>query len=467
MFIEGFCNNIKCFLCVFLKVFAKHFAKRELKLFSFSMKSLILGPEIFFDPSTAHTDLKISEQMDEITAPTHTLNEVLKNHNAILGILSVTDLETKELKLGVMFDILENIKDHSPLFEITFLEKNQLFNEMYGYYSSASSRLSILGRRCTETSNHICLVVNRQGVTYTKTEISSSNNGTYIGVITMTKQFKDVVFHFSDKELICKLLLKIPIDNIFKRDTVSLFGVMEKDRSARVILSVIRHDRNIVIFDEKMCYKKLYTSGDGKAIANYNVGSQFMQGGADYKVYRGVLGNIAFKKNSKGFPANPAYFEVQFHFDGKLRNRVSDDTLFEFGLTPRNLMYKHKVLKYHSDAIMVTISRCKPLLFCVHYWQEGKPYKTYTDLHHSMYIPGKYKNEFESYLHQFGITIDPHKHRISIYWIDKEKKHIHDFVNVSFSRSLYPVFGLTDKPILKVKLLSNLIVRSRRSNSCM
>lgn len=429
------------------------------------MQSLFLGPEIFFDPSTAHTDLKISEQMDEITAPTHTLNEVLKNHNAILGILSVTDLETKELKLGVMFDILENIKDHSPLFEITFLEKKQLYNEMHGYYSSASSRLSILGRRCTETSNNICLVVNRQGVTYTKTEISSSNNGTYIGVITMTKRFKDVVFHFSDKELICKLLLKIPIDNIFKRDTVSLFGVMENDSSARVILSVIRHDRNIVIFDEMMCYTRLYTSGDGKAIANYNVGSQFMQGGAFYKVYRGVLGNIAFKENSQGFPVKPAYFEVQFHFDVKLRNRISDDTLFEFGLTPRNLIYKHKVLKYHPDAIMVTISRCKPQLFCVKYWQEGKTYRTYTTLHH--YIKGKYNHEFENYLHQFGITIDPHKHRINLYWIDKEKKHIHDFLNVSFSRSLYPVFGLTDKPILKVKLQSNLIVRSRRSNSCM
>lgn len=76
---------------------------------------------------------------------------------------------------------------------------------------------------------------------------------------------------------------------------------MEKDNSARVILSLIRHDRNNASFDKMTCHKKLYTSGDGKAIANHNVGSQFKRGGVFYKAYRGVLRNIAFKENSKGF----------------------------------------------------------------------------------------------------------------------------------------------------------------------
>ena len=354
--------------------------------------------------------------MDEISNQTDILNQLLKNYCGIVGILSGTDIEETEIKLGVIFDIRENIKEGSSLFEIAFLDKNQLYND--GYDTIISARLSILGRKCNDTSKHICLVVNRHGVTNKKIEIASVDFGTHIGVITMTKRFNDIVFHFSDKELICKLLFKISKEYIFNMDIVSLFGVMKKENYARVILSVIGHDKNRAIFDEMMCHKRLYISGDGNAIANYNVGSQFKRCEVFHKVYRGVLGNIAFKENSNDSPLKPVYFEVQFHFDMK-ENHVSENTLFEFGLTPRNLIDKHKALKYHSNAIIVAISPCKPDLFCVYYWQEGKSHDKYTELDH--YDLQKYVTKFKHYLHQFGIKIDPYKREISIYWIDYKK----------------------------------------------
>ena len=180
-------------------------------------------------------------------------------------------------------------------------------------------------------------------------------------------------------------------------------------------------------------------------------------------MYHGVLGNIAFKENLQ----KPVYFEVQFHFDVKLEDITFADTLFEFGLTPRNLIDKHKVLKYHSDAIIVTISRCtKKLRLCMMFWQEGKSYKLYSYLKQYNMEKRTSSETYKNFLYQFGLKIDPHQHKMSVYWIGQEKEHMHDFLNVSFSRTLYPVFGVTDKVFVRMKFQSNSVVTRRRSNFC-
>lgn len=429
------------------------------------MKFNLIGPEILFDPSTLHKDLEISDRMDEISNPTHLTNQELKKYNGIVGISLRTDLEETVIKLSIMLNIRENIKNGSSLFEIAFLEKGQLHNDESD--PTASSRYSLLGRRCYDTSKHICLVEKRNGVTYRQTEITRAEKGIYVGVITVTKRSNDVVFHFSDKEPICKLLFKVPKDHIFNEDIVPVYGLTEKHKSAKVILSVTRDAKNSATFDEMTCHKNLFTSGDGKAIANYNVGSQFKRGGIFYKVYRGALGNIAFTENSKDSPLKPVYFEVQFRFDINLRNITPNEMLFEFGLTPRNVIDEKPVPKHHPDAIIIAISRCtEKLRLCIMYWQEGKSYKTYTYLKKTKIDYFAETEEYEHFLYQFGLEIDPHEHKMMVYWIGREKDHVHDFLNISFSRPLYPVFGVTDKAFIRTKLQSKSVVTRRRSNSC-
>ena len=376
-------------------------------------------------------------------------HQQLKKYNGILGVFYVSITEETEIRIGVMFEIQEKINDDSSLFEIAFAEKRQLENDAFDW--TVKTSLSIVGRRCNKTSKHICLVVSRRGVTYKKTEISKTSGGTYIGVVTMTKRSDDVVFHFSDKELQCKLLFKIATDHIFNKDIVPLYGVVDKNKYAKVILSVIRDAKNSASFDEMSSHKNIYTSGDGNAIANFNVGTLFKRGGTFHKSYRGVLGDIAFKEdteNDESFFLKPEYFEVKIHFDVNLRDLKSEDSLFEFGLTPKNLTAKHAILKYHSEAIIVTISRCtKRLRLCVMYWQEGQHYQQYNILH-------TYVEKYENYSCQFGFKIDPYQHQVSVYLIHEKKELLHDFRNVSFSRPLYPVFGMTDKTFVKMHLLS-------------
>lgn len=395
-----------------------------------------------------HNDLEISGNSDIIANTKRYVKERLKNYHGILGIFSVGgNIGEFQIKISITIDIQKRIKGDDPLFEIAFAERKQLKNDAFGRKIKTS--LSVLGKKCS--SKHICLNVQRRGVTYKKMEITSINVGSYVGVITMTKENDSIVIHVSDKEPICKPLLKLPQDNIFSKDIVPVYGVTKNDSTARVLLTVIRDGDNIASFDETTCHKTIYTSGDGKAIANYNVGIQFRRGGAFSKAYRGVLGDIAFKENNNGnesFLFKPEYFEMKVNFDVDLRNTEVESSLFEFGLSPRNLIENHKVLRYHSSAIIVSIGRCtKRLRLCMSYWQDGKQDRMYTAFGQF------YEKVNDSFT--FGLKVDSSEHIASVYLINERKEWVHDFLNVSFPRPLYPVFGLTEKTFVKIHLLSS------------
>ena len=50
---------------------------------------------------------------------------------------------------------------------------------------------------------------------------------------------------------------------------------------------------------------------------------------------------------------------------------------------------------------------------------------------------------------------------MSVYLIHEKKELLHDFPNDSFSRPLYPVFGMTDKTFVKMHLLSKSAVTNK------
>lgn len=404
-------------------------------------------PRLFFDVTTMHSDLEISGNGAIVANTKRYVKERLKNYHGILGIFSLGNLGKFQIKISISVDIQKRVKGDDPLFEIAFAEREHLKNDAFNRQIKTS--LSIRGKKCN--SKHICLTVQRRGVTYTKLEITSVNVGSYVGVITMTKENDSIVIHVSDKEPICKLLLKLPQDNIFNKDIVSVYGVTKNESIAKVLLTVIRDADNIASFDEATSHKMIYTSGDGKAIANYNVGIQFRRGGAFSKAYRGVLGDIAFKENrndNESILLKPDYFEIKVDFDADLRNIEVESSLFEFGLSPRNLIEKHAVLRYHSSAIIVSVGRCtKRLRLCMSYWQDGNQDRIYTAFGHY------YEKVNDSFT--FGFKIDPSEHKASVYLINEKKEWVHDFLNVSFTRPLYPVLGLTDKTFVKIHLLSS------------
>lgn len=404
-------------------------------------------PQLFFDVSTMHNDLEISGNGDVIANTNRYVKIRLENYHGILGIFSVGNIGEFQIKISVTIDIQKKIKGDNPLFEIAFAERKQLKNDAFDRKIKTS--LSILGKKCS--SKHMCLIVQRRGVTYKKMEITGINVGSYIGVVTMTKENDSIVIHVSDKEPICKPLLKLPQDNIFNNDIVPVYGVTKNDSTARVLLTVIRDVDNVASFDETTCHKTIYTSGDGKAIANYNVGIQFRRGGAFSKAYRGVLGDIAFKENNndnESFLLKPDYFEIKVHFDVDLRNTEVESSLFEFGLSPRNLIDNHRVLRYHSSAIIVSIGRCtKRLRLCMSYWQDGTQDRMYTAF-------GQYYEKVNDSF-TFGLKVDSSEHIVSVYLVNERKEWVHDFLDVSFVRPLYPVFGLTDRSFVKIHLLSS------------
>ena len=195
----------------------------------------------------------------------------------------------------------------------------------------------------------------------------------------------------------------------------------------------------------------------GIIFADHSGAKKIQIGGAYPELYRGVLGDIVFKdypKNDKSILLKPTYFEVKIHFDKDLRDFKSEDTLFEFGLTPKHPFEKHADLKNHPAAIIVAISRCpEKVQHCVMYWQEGKRQQRYNFI----------KIDVEKFGYHwifFGLKIDPNKRKVSVRFASEKDLKVrtnpftHDFLNVSFSRPLYPVFGMTDKTFVNMFLQS-------------
>ena len=197
----------------------------------------------------------------------------------------------------------------------------------------------------------------------------------------------------------------------------------------------------------------------GIIFADHSGAKKIQIGGAFPELYRGVRGDIVFKeypKNDKSILLKPTYFEIKISFDIDLQDFKSEDTLFELGLTPKHPFEKQAVLKNHSATIIVAISRCpeKPQ-HCVMYWQEGKRQQRYNFINIDV-------EKLGYHWIIFGLKIDPNKRKVSVRFASEKDFKVrktpftHDFLNVSFSRHLYPVFGMTDKTFVNMSLLSKL-----------
>ncbi|XP_061180239.1 uncharacterized protein LOC133188768 [Saccostrea echinata] len=412
----------------------------------------VICPELYLDESTAHADLEISE-MGTVVSNTkrYVRRHRFHRYHGVAGMISLGNLEDFEFRVGIFYEIQKRITKHIPLFEIAFAEKKFIENDELNWPIKKS--LSIKGKKCGEKS--ICLTVGKHGVIYKEIEISKSySDSFYIGVITIIKRNEDVHIYFYDRTQQCNLLFKLSQINIFNKNLRSFYGVMENSRDAKIVLSIIRDAKNVERFDEMTSHKDVFNAGDGYAISNYNAGTNFKRAGSLKQAYRGVLADVAFKQNeNESLLIKSEYFEVNFLFDVNLREYDSQDSVFEFGFTPKHLIKKHSKLKYHSDAVLISISRCtKRLRLCISYWQNGTQHKIYHPI-------GRYEPKYEDYNITFGLKIDATENEGSVYYIDSSNKNIlHTFPNVSFARPLYPVIGMTDKSFVKARLLTKSLV---------
>ncbi|KAK3094958.1 hypothetical protein FSP39_008338 [Pinctada imbricata] len=401
----------------------------------------VICPDFRFDQTYLHKDLQIEEEGYVLTNTnrlTRRNDGQLKQYRGVVGAVPLNRERKTVLVLRYLISMKSKAGDRTPLLHVGFVQRQHIDKP-----GQTSKGFLIAIMECQDKT--MCLVVKKKELTRRKIPLFKNNKDSfYSGRLIILISSSSMTVAFTGVDPTSEIAYTFEEIDIHTDMWWPFYGIFNPD-IANVTITFPSDEQTDAVFDQSTCHDGVFISPDGQALSNVMMGDNFRTG---YKVgrqmYRGVVGDMSYEVHQIQYQDKPFYFAIQITGDIEMRKLNVKEILFEIGFAPKDVVEKHSTLQYHKKAWSLHFSRCSTLLrICVEFMERGKKVKTlvYNIINDELLLSST-----------ISVEIEPNVGSLKFY--GSEGDLWQEYQDVDFSFPLFPVFGMTDKSFLKMKLLT-------------
>ena len=400
-----------------------------------------------FDMDMTHPYFSVYDE-GKILTNSDIIDKEIKTFPGIRGVKPISQVKSTVSKVAVMVDMKKKASVGQTLLQIGLSSRENVDSMVHDYFIALT--------QCLE--QNICLIVKQKRIAHRKYIVARNVKGSSFSVLIYTivsarDTIESISYAFSGNLTRTELLHRFSEEQVeVGQELWPVYGVFDPE-TATVVMSVLKSPDHDAAFQKRTCHKDIYVSPCGRILSNKRLEKSFQSGNVAVNkkmLYMGAVADMPFSVEYD-YDNYPSVFAVNVSGKVDFSKTRELDMIYEISLGTKDLISKRTWLKQYYWARSFYFWRCMDVHFsrnlCITFFDRGTE-----DVKSSYNIPNEDDNMIW-FNHVYGIILNPQKRYIGVYSITNNRK-LHEFNDVDFSSSLYPIFGISDKTYTTITLLT-------------